>query len=236
MTARTFVFVHGAWHGGWVFARVADMLRAQGHRVFTPTLTGLCDRSHLLHPGINCSTHVDDVLNLIKWEQLSDIVLVGWSYGGYVIAGVSDRIPDKIASLVYLDSIVPEDGKTMFETNLQPEGLVHFISSTGDLGGLVVPPLSAKTFGVIDPADAAMVDALCTPQPLATFTERMKYTWAYKGPKTCIYAFDWEIPLRAACDRVKNDKSYTVHVVEKCGHHIMLDAPDRLAELLLKAA
>jgi len=235
-SARTFVLVHGAWHGGWVFARVADMLRARGHRVFAPTLTGLADRSHVLHPGINCSTHIDDVVNLIKWEQLTDVVLVGWSYGGYVVTGVADRIPDKIVSLVYLDSSIVESGKSLLEASLQPEGLAHFMGMAAGLGGLWLPPLSAKVFGVKSAADAAMVDALSTPQPLATLAERLTFKGAYKKRKTAIYAFDWELALRAAYDKVKDDTSYTVHVVENCGHHIMLDAPDKLADILVASA
>jgi pimeloyl-ACP methyl ester carboxylesterase len=233
--SRTFVLVHGAWHGGWVYARLAEMLRARGHRVFTPTLTGLCERSHVQHPGINCSTHIQDVLNLMKWEQLSDVVLAGWSYGGYVVTGVADRVPDKIASLVFLDSSVPRSGVNLLEASLNAEQRAHFIGGTGDYGGLWVPPMPAKAFGIVSPADAALVDALCTPQPLGTFTERLTFSGAYKKRKTCVFGLDWEHPLRAAYERVKADKDYTVHVVPG-GHHVMLDATRQVADILVASA
>jgi pimeloyl-ACP methyl ester carboxylesterase len=106
----SFVLVHGAWHGGWCYARVAKILRAAGHDVFTPTLTGLGERSHLMRPEINLDTHIADVLNVVKWEDLSNVVLSGHSYGGIVVTGVADAIPDKIAAIVYLDAHVPWDG------------------------------------------------------------------------------------------------------------------------------
>ncbi len=101
-----YVLVHGAWHGGWCWQRVRGSLQARGQEVFTPTLTGLADRSHLLSPEVNLETHITDVTNLILWEELSDVVLCGHSYGGAVISGVADRIPDRIGALVYLDAFV----------------------------------------------------------------------------------------------------------------------------------
>ncbi len=102
----TFVLVHGAWHGGWCWKRVRGALQAQGHQVFTPTLTGVADRSHLLSREVNLETHITDVANLMLWEELSEVVLCGHSYGGAVISGVADRIPDRISALVYLDAFV----------------------------------------------------------------------------------------------------------------------------------
>src|SRR4051794_7057319 len=98
MAGKTFVLVHGAWHGGWCWRRVADLLEKQGHKVFAPTLTGLGERSHLLRAGINISTHVTDVVNLLKWEQLSGVVLCGHSYGGMVVSSVAEHMAPAIAS------------------------------------------------------------------------------------------------------------------------------------------
>ena len=112
----TFVLVHGAWAGGWVWRGVADRLRANGHRVFTPTLTGLGERSHLLSPEVGLTTHITDIVNLIKWEELSNIVLVGHSYAGMVVSGVTDKVTDGvIGSIVFLDAAVPDDGQSMFD-------------------------------------------------------------------------------------------------------------------------
>ena len=101
----TFVLVHGAWHGGWCWQRVRRALQESGHEVFTPTLTGVADRSHLSAPSVNLETHIADVVNLIRFEGLNDLVLCGHSYGGCVITGVADRVPERLRAIVYLDEI-----------------------------------------------------------------------------------------------------------------------------------
>src|SRR5512147_74848 len=108
---RTYVLVHGAWHGGWCWRRVADRLAAAGQRVFCPTLTGLGERAHLLTRQVNLSTHIADVVGLLEAEELSDVVLCGHSYGGMVITGVAARAKSRLRQLVYLDSAVIEDGE-----------------------------------------------------------------------------------------------------------------------------
>src|SRR4051812_30047626 len=113
--ATTFVLVHGAWHGGWCYDEVAKRLRSEGYDVYTPTLTGLGERSHLLSPEINLDTHIQDVLNVIRWQDLETIVLCGHSYGGMVVTGVADVVPDRIASLVYLDAYVPRSGESVWD-------------------------------------------------------------------------------------------------------------------------
>ena len=110
-----YVLIHGAWHGSWCWARVRRLLAAGAHRVFTPTLTGVGERSHLLSRDVGLDTHVADVANLMIWENLRDVVLVGHSYGGVVARHVADRMPDRIRSLVYLDAFVPENGKALFD-------------------------------------------------------------------------------------------------------------------------
>ncbi len=111
----TFVLVHGAWGGGWVWKRVAPLLRAQGHEVFTPTLTGLGERVHLARPEVNLDTHIQDIVNLLQYEDLEGIVLVGWSYGGLVVTGVLDAVPERLAHVVHLDAEVPRDGESEFD-------------------------------------------------------------------------------------------------------------------------
>jgi pimeloyl-ACP methyl ester carboxylesterase len=111
----TLVIVHGAWGGGWRWARVASLLRAAGHDVFTPTLTGLGERAHLARPEIDLTTHVQDVVNVLAYEDLRDVALVGHSYGGMVVTGVADRVPERLGQLVYLDAYVPRDGESMLD-------------------------------------------------------------------------------------------------------------------------
>jgi pimeloyl-ACP methyl ester carboxylesterase len=110
----TYVLVHGGGHGGWCWERVSSPLRAKGHNVYTPTLTGLGERSHLLHPDIDLDTQITDVVNTLKWENLTNVILVGHSYGGMVITGVADRAPDRVGQLVYLDAAHPKNGAALF--------------------------------------------------------------------------------------------------------------------------
>jgi pimeloyl-ACP methyl ester carboxylesterase len=232
---KTFVLVHGAWHGGWCWRRVADRLQAQGHKVFTPTLTGLGERSHLLRAGINVSTHVTDIVNVMKWEDLSAVVLCGHSYGGMVVSGVAEQATDRIASIVFLDAFVPQDGDSMLAiTNQAVRDALKAATDRGDLG---VRPRSAAAF-LVNEKDQAWVDAMCVPQPVGCFTEAMKITGAREriAKKTYIRAGAYPNPaFDAALARVRTDKSWRVYSVP-CGHDVMVDMPERLTEILLEVA
>ena len=139
----TFVLVHGAWHGTWCWKRVRRALQAGGHDVFSVALTGLADRAHLLTPQVNLDTHITDVVNLIQSEELSDVVLCGHSYGGCVISGVADRIPDRIGALVYLDAFVLANGQSLHDT-LPPEARAMQVDGAREMGdGWKVPMISA---------------------------------------------------------------------------------------------
>jgi pimeloyl-ACP methyl ester carboxylesterase len=118
----TYVLVHGGWHGGWCWQKVTPRLRAAGHDVYTPTLTGLGERAHLLTPAVGLETHIEDVLGVLHYEDLQQVVLVGHSYGGMVITGVADQVPERIAQLVYLDAFVPQDGQSLIDLTRLPEG------------------------------------------------------------------------------------------------------------------
>ncbi|HEX5367940.1 MAG TPA: alpha/beta fold hydrolase, partial [Dehalococcoidia bacterium] len=111
----TFVFVHGAWGGSWGWTNFARLMRAAGHEVFTPSLTGQGERTHLGGPNVNLTTHILDVENAIKYEGLTGIALVGHSYGGMVVTGVADRVPEVIRQLIYIDAFLPQDGESCFD-------------------------------------------------------------------------------------------------------------------------
>src|SRR5262245_20014465 len=111
-TPNTYVLVHGAWQGGWCWRFVAERLRAEGREVFTPTLTGLGERARLLDKTVNLTTHIEDVCQLLLFEDLTDVVLVGHSYGGMVVSGVADRMPERVRTLIVVDGFVPTDGKS----------------------------------------------------------------------------------------------------------------------------
>ncbi len=129
MAARTFVLVHGGFHGGWCWRRVADRLVAGGHRVYAPTNTGLGERKHLLSKEITLETFIDDVLNVIEAEELESITLVGHSFGGHTVAGVADRVPQRIARLVFLDTNVIVAGRSALD------GLIPRLADRDSLQG-----------------------------------------------------------------------------------------------------
>jgi pimeloyl-ACP methyl ester carboxylesterase len=232
----TFVLCTGAWHGGWCWKRVRKALAAQGHDVFTPTLSGLCERSHLLSREIDLTTHIDDIANLIRWEELSDIVLVGHSYGGIVISGVADQLAERIKALVYLDAFVLDDGQSLYDA-LPPEARqaqLDGVAASGD--GWRVPPISAEAFNV-NPADRAWVDAQCTPQPLACFEQKLRLTRSEPpvGASHYILATGWEgSPFHQFHDKAKA-RGWSVRAFD-CGHDVMLDRPEELTAALLDIA
>lgn len=165
----TFVLVHGSHGGGWIWQKVAPRLRASGHELYAPTLTGLSDRSHLLGCGVDLTTHITDVVNLLFYEDLADVVLVGNSYAGMVITGVAAQAAERLRLLVYLDAYLPDDGQS--ELDLWPADMRAGIQADEAAArGLRQPPPPA-TFGITAPQMAAWVSARLTPQPLTTYTE-----------------------------------------------------------------
>ena len=232
---KTFVLVHGAWHGGWCWRRVADQLERKGHKVFTPTMTGLGERSHLLDPKINLATHFTDILNVIKWEGLSDIVLVGHSYGGVIISGVAEQAHDKIASIVFLDAFVPENGDSLAEKASQP--VREAITALIQKGETAMKPVPAAVFRVNE-KDRAWVDAMCTLHPLATLTDKSVITGGRDkiAKRAYVRAKGYpSVPFDAAQEKLKATAGWRVYEMP-CGHDAMVDMPDRLTEILLEVA
>lgn len=229
----TFVLVHGAWHGSWCWKRVRKALQARGHEVFTPTLTGVAERSHLLSPQVNLNTHIEDVVNLIQWEELSNVVLCGHSYGGCVISGVADRVPDRIHALVYLDAFVLEDGQSLHDTLSPSQKNLQLEAALRDGQGWKVPPIPAQVFNV-NANDLDWVNRQCTMHPLATFQQRIKLSRRVDTVKhvTFILAtgFD-DSPFPAFYERAKAKGWKTLPMA--CGHDVMLDRPEELTRALL---
>ena len=231
----TFVLVHGAWHGSWCWKRVRKLLQSEGHDVFTPTLTGVGERSHLISPQINLETHVADVVNLIRWEELTDVVLCGHSYGGCVITGVADRVAERLRALVYLDAFIPENGQSLHDT-LPPEvaeAQVRGARESGD--GWRVPPISGEFFQV-NVEDRAWMEAQCTPQPLATFQQRLRVDRTFPAAKcTHILATGYEHSPFPPFHEIAKARGWKTLAID-CGHDVMLDKPAELAAMLRGAA
>jgi pimeloyl-ACP methyl ester carboxylesterase len=208
--------------------------------VFTPTLTGVGERSHLAGRfPITCSTHIQDIVNVILWEELQEVVLCGHSYGGIVITGVADALSERIATLIYLDAIIPESGKSLLDVNQSPEVVAGLLKSAAAAGGQLAPALPAALFGT-NPADLEQVDRLCTPHPLASFCEPIALTgaWLKIPKKTYVRATGWQgydqLGFLSYQTIVNDDRWVKVDV--PCGHEVMLDAPEILADVLVNAS
>jgi pimeloyl-ACP methyl ester carboxylesterase len=235
-TRKTFVLVHGAWHGGWCWRRVADRLEAKGHKVFTPTLTGVGDRSHLLSKDVNLDTHIADIVNLFKWEDLKDACLVVHSYGGWPGSGALEQIGDRVSSIVWVDAFKPENGQrgVDFSSEFSRKALEAAVAKGEP--GRPAPPASAFH---VNEKDRAWVDSKTTQQPNGVSLQPIKLTGArdkvakktyIRAPKYPQAAFD---KAYAEC---KADKSWQAFETTTAGHDVMVDDPDWLTEIVLKVA
>jgi pimeloyl-ACP methyl ester carboxylesterase len=239
---RTFVLVHGAWHGGWCWRRAADVLRARGHRVFAPSLTGLGDRAHLFSKDISLQTHVQDILSVVETEELSGFVLVGHSYGGFVISGVADTLRERVSRYVYLDASVPPDMSTGASFSWAgfnpPEAREARLKSVREQGkGVALPAPPPSAFAVTEPADVAWLQRRLRPMPLQTYvgTFTFKNTGSNGLKRTYIASTKPPYALLAATrDRIRGDHTWSFTTIE-AGHNSMVTAPDELAALLMVA-
>jgi pimeloyl-ACP methyl ester carboxylesterase len=239
MTAlKTFVLVHGSWRGGWSWRRVSDLLARKGHRVYTPTLTGLADRSHLLDSRVTLETHITDIVNLLKWEQLEQIVLCGHSSSGFVVSGVAERVASgTIASIVFLDAFLPENGQSLHDLLGPVATSPKLLQGLEASGGVSVPPLPAAAFG-LNAADIPWFESQSTPHPWRTVTDRIALSGARDriARKTFIRATGRENPVhKETFERLSRDPTWRLYEIA-CGHFIMLDEPQRLAEILEEVA
>jgi len=222
-----FLLVHGAWHGSWCWQPVVDRLEKRGHRVITPTLTGLGDRSHLLSATVNMDTHIDDVVNAARWAELDDFVLCGHSYGGAVITGVAERIQSRLRAIVYVDALLPVDGQTACDA-----------AGVAPPDGDRWPPVPASRFAIGDPETERWVERMMTPHPVGTITQPLKLTGAVERIPYKAYVLAAKYrpsPFYRLYDRVKGAPGWYALVAES-GHHVMLDMPDLVVDVLARAA
>lgn len=230
----TVVLVHGMGAGGWYWARVAPKLRALGHTVFTPTLTGLGERSHLLTREVDLSTHIADIVNLLTWERLRDVTLLGHSYGGMVITGAADALHEAVHRLVYLDAFVPKDGQCLMD--LHGEQRTHLFRQQARIkgGGWRLPPTPARFWRLDSKEDVAWMDALFCDHPLATLEQPLML----RNP-------DWTAPSRVYIRATEFDPSPFAAFGEAAQHnpgwiyreiasnHVpMVSKPDELVHML----
>ncbi len=238
-STQTFVLVHGAWHGGWCWSRVAARLRAAGHAVFTPTLTGLGERSHLLNSGISLQTFVDDIVNVLVWEDLNDVVLVGHSFAGLVITGVADAVPERLRQLVYLDAFILESGVSTFDTlPVEIVAKLHAAAQNTSGAAPALPPPKPRTLGLFEPDDIAFVEGRLTPHPLRSYETALQLRHPVGNGLPCSY-LSCANPLFAAVDASRNwartRPGWRWEDLD-AGHAAMVSAPGPLTEALLRAA
>ena len=231
-----FVFVHGAWHGGWCWRDVAAVLRTAGHQVFTPTMTGLGERAHLLNAQVGLSTFIDDIAAVILSEELDNVVLVGHSFGGHVINGVADRMPQLLRQLIYLDGLVVQHGQSAL--SIMPPAVQAERNRTMDAEGLRMTIPSPDQFGLSDPAQLAWVMRQLTPHPLKGYTEplQLQHPLGNGLPKTYIAVTDpWYPPLAELRLSVRSQPDWDWRELAAC-HNAMVSAPLALASLLMELA
>jgi pimeloyl-ACP methyl ester carboxylesterase len=229
-----FVLVHGGWGGGWEWRGVADRLRAAGHDAYRPTLTGLGERSHLLSAEVTLDTHVEDVVQLLRFEDLRDVVLCGHSYGGMVVTGAADREPRRVAQLVYVDALVPRDGDALLD--LLPEEWAETIrraaAGSGDGRRVPVPFSHEETAALRGRWYADRVTA----HPLAAFEQPLRLRGAGDPiPRTYIHCTgEADSPASLCAERAR---AAGWRYRELATHHdAQIGDPDGLTALLLEAA
>jgi pimeloyl-ACP methyl ester carboxylesterase len=214
---------------------VAPLLRAAGHEVHTPTLTGVSDRAHLLNPSVGLQTHIQDVVALVEAYDLDDVVLVGHSYAGQVVTGVADRIPERLGRRVYLDAFVGDDGDAAID--LLPETIAgHYRESVAGPGfGWLIPVRSLSVLGVSKEADVSWLSARLTPHPWLTYTEPLRLTGKGEAvPAAFVECTDWMRVFTPHADRAAS-RGWPVHHIVT-GHEAMVTAPKELADILLDIA
>ena len=234
-----FVLVHGGGHGGWCYQTMARMLRQAGHDVYTPTLTGLGERAHLVSADVDLEMHIADVVAVLTYEDLHDVILVGHSYGGMVITGVADRASERIAELVYLDAAHPKDGESL--AIVAPAQMEPTYAGVRVVDGveLVMWPMPgmARFFGITDPEDVAWTDSKLTPQPWKCFSQPLRLINGDAARRlrrtniNCSTALR-QSPEEARARQLDGDRNFEIDT----GHDLMITEPRKVADMLLEIA
>jgi len=230
-----FMVAHGAWSAGWAWKKMHPLMLERGHRLITPTYTGLGERAHLAHPGIDLETHIADVVGVLDAEDLHDVVLIGHSYGGMVATGVADRARERIVALVYIDALAPRDDESVFDL-LPPDARAQrrpVASGGGEAWQIPPGPMPADT----SDADRAWAEPRRKPQPVKTFEQKLRLHRGEPGmPRHYIYCLK-QTPddrFRQFYDRAGREgwSRYTI----EASHNPHITAAQALAELLDRIA
>jgi len=225
-TARaTIVLVHGAWVGGWYWKKVTPLLRDTGHDVFVPTLTGLGERSHLLTRDVGLDTHITDIVQVLEFEDLSNVVLVGHSYGGMVITGVADKAGDRIAQLVYLDAMLPENGKAAADYSRRKFGPITDDSWHDPVG-------EPQAFGVTDDRDVAWMKKRATDMPRKCMQQPLRLADDRSRRIKGAYILCSTFPFATEAAQRAKQRGYRYREMLSAGHDVMVTQPRELTKVL----
>lgn len=228
----TFLIAHGAWSAGWAWKKMLPLMRARGHEIFTPTYTGVGERAHLAHQDIDLETHIADVLGVLEFEDLRNVILVGHSYGGMVATGVADRASERIAQLVYLDAFAPRNGQSLLDLQTEEARQRVRDGTAREGGGWRIPPNPAPPD--TSPEDLAWVNAHRVPQPIKCFEQKIRLTGAVdKLPRTYIYckiSRPGDV-FRQFRDRASTEKGWKCIDID-ASHSPNVTAPEALAKIL----
>jgi len=218
-TEKTYIFIPGGWHGAWAFDSITERLEKLGKKCFSLTLPGLEIEPTAYNEIINLDTHIKYVVDFVSKENIGNIILCGHSYGGMVIAGVADRIPERIDSLVYIDAYVPEDGDSCWTLTSDRYRQLFATGASTDGFSVAVPQGS---------------ETRRRPHPLATFMQSLKLNGDHRQVRnrTFIYLSEWEqTPFKNQYEKLKTSEDWHVETV-RCGHNIMRENPEKLIEIL----
>jgi hypothetical protein len=236
-TARkTFVLIHGAYHGGWCWKKVVDLLEKQGHKVYAPSLTGLADRSHLLSMNLTLDTHITDIVNLFKWEDLKDACLAVHSAGGWPGSGALEHIGDRVSSIVWVDAFMPKNGESQLD-QISPfsRKALEEAMAKGEAGR---KPPKASQYSLSE-KDYAWMDSKLTPQPNSIVRDAIKLTGALQKVKKKTFIRAPKYPQKMfdqALAECKADPTWKTHIAENSHHDVMIDQPEWLTKILIDAA
>jgi pimeloyl-ACP methyl ester carboxylesterase len=227
----TIVLAHGAWSAAWAWKKMRPLMRAAGHEFFSPTYTGLGERAHLARPEIDLSTHIQDVLSVLEFEDLKDVTLLGHSYGGMVATGVADKAADRISRVVYIDAFAPKDGQSLFDlVGPKAEGNMRAgAQKDGEGWKLPLNPMPPDTA----PEDASWAIPRRRPQPIKTFEQKITLQSPYAPPRHYIYAKKngpGDV-FRQFGDRAKSEAGWKYYEID-ASHNPHITCPDVLMALL----
>jgi len=241
-----YVLVHAAWHGGWCWKKVAPLLRERGHEIHTPTLTGLGERAHLINPEIGLQTHIQDVVNVLEYEDMNRVILVGHSSSGAVVTGVAERVPERLAHIVYLDAFVPDDGQSLMDLILPDrwQGMEQRVQAEGQ--GWLLPSLAPvpwdqflrEAWKITEDADQRWMLARLGPTPFRIFKDpvRRSNLTASKLPRTFIRCLQWpNLVFDRYADIARRTAGWRCRELA-ASHEPFVTHPQELANLLEAAA